>query len=162
MMYTVWDSFRCIYLALDGPLSNVTTFVYSLTSTSPVMCPSGFCADSPKFMAPILISVRRTGLYDLFTQSTINTYGILYQPTFDIRFLFLNSISADDDSAGEEQFKIQYFLQANQTYVLVVTTYPPFVTGVFTLIGIGPALLNYTILTNLSKSSLHRSDEEVD
>lgn len=152
---TVFYAFCCFYFGLADRSSNENTFTFSLTGTSPIICPDYFCSDSYHFIAPVLISVRTTGIYKLSTQSNMDTYGYLYQPMFDVRFIYLNLIDEDDDSFGDGQFEIENTFQANQSYVVVVSTYNPYEMGIFTAVGTGPDLLNFTLLTNLSKFFVH-------
>ena len=54
-----------------------------------------------------------TGLYDFFTTSDVDTYGQLFDSSF-------NLLIADDDSGEENNFNITYNLTAGQTYYIRV------------------------------------------
>ena len=136
--------------------STTATYASSLTSSSPYVCYRGFCSAASYFIEPVLISVPVTGTYQLYTQSSMDTFGFLYQSVFDIRFFFVNLMGYDDDSNGNGQFKLQTTLQANTPYIILVSTYDPNVTGAFTLVGSGAGRLTLTRLTNLSKFLLNR------
>ena len=97
------------------------------------------------------MTVPVTGTYQIFTQSSLDTFGFLYQSVFDIRFLYINWINYDDDSNGNSQFRLQQTFQAGQTYVVLVTTYDTNVTGTFTLVGTGAGIATFTRVTDLSE-----------
>lgn len=126
-----------------------------LSLNSTIACLLIFCSDQPFFVAPFLVTVPTTGIYAFYTSSNINTYGLLYKPAFDLRFVYINLIDGDNDAFGNGQFLIRHILQANDTYVIVVTTSAPNTTGEFTLIAIGSAEVTLTPVTDFSKSFPH-------
>jgi hypothetical protein len=88
----------------------------------------------------------------------MDTYGYLYNGSFNSSFPNQNVLLADDDDGGNHQFELTYFLQSSVTYVLVPTTYAANVMGVFSIIGTGLGLLSFSQLNitgkNLSYSKL--------
>lgn len=101
------------------------------------------------------MTVTETGRYSLGTNSTIDTYGYIYKNRFDPADPFVNLISEDDQSYRNNQFKIVTSLQINITYILVVTTYSPNVTGMFTVIVIGPNNVKFNHISKYSNNSFH-------
>lgn len=86
----------------------------------------------------VLITVSRTGVYTIRSESSINTMGFLYSPSFDKRKPRQDLIDSDDNSAGNRQFRLRRTLTVNQRYYLVVTTFSPSITGSFTIVISGP------------------------
>lgn len=71
--------------------------------------------------------------YDIVCFSLIDTYGSIYQNSFDPVSPYTNLLKYDDDSNGAAQFKLNVHLQAGTKYTLVVTAYTPNVIGAFTI-----------------------------
>ena len=90
------------------------------------------------------ITTESSGTFTFRTNSSIDTYGYLYSPSFNATLPSLNLIEKDDDSAGRQQFLIEHTLEAGQRYYLVVTTYAPYGFGPFKLIVNGPTSVNLT------------------
>lgn len=67
----------------------------------------------------------------------MNTYGSLYENKFDTVNTQMNLISKSEDGGCNQQFNVLTLLQANTTYVLVVTTSYPNVTGAFSMLVFG-------------------------
>jgi len=53
-------------------------------------------------------------------------------------------ITFDDDSGGDQQFRISLVLKSKKHYILLVTTFAPNVTGWFTITAVGPAPVGLT------------------
>lgn len=84
------------------------------------------------------VSVAMSGPYMFSSNSSIDAYGYLYRYGFSPENPKLNLIFKDDNSGDGLQFKLTPFLQINTTYVLVVTTYEPLVTGAFSINASSP------------------------
>ena len=82
----------------------------------------------------------------------MDTYGYLYESSFDSSQPLRNLIASDDDSAGDRQFRIDHYLDSECKYILVVTTYNASVTGRFSINVVGPALINLLQITPKSRS----------
>ena len=63
-----------------------------------------------------------------------------------------NLLANNDDSGDYRQFLITIELAASKTYVLVFTTYVPTTTTMFAIIGLGPDMVDYIRLNNISTS----------
>ena len=84
------------------------------------------------------MSVVKTGFYRFSTDSHINTYGYIYKDNFNPLNPFENILLQDDNSCSDNQFGFYTHFQIGITYVLVVTTYRPNVTGEFSIQITGP------------------------
>ena len=120
-------------------------------------------SDSPVFTRPNVFNrlsyyqayqftVSTSGNYTFRTNSSIDTYGVLYNNPMDPSNSSGNMIAFNDDGAGAAQFKITAPLDAGNTYVLVVTTLGEHITGAYQLITSGPSVLalnSFTPVTSL-------------
>ena len=72
----------------------------------------------------------------------MDTYGYLYKDNFDPNNPYINQLLYSDSGCSNSQFRLTADLQSNTTYILVVTTYYPNVTGLFSVISSGPKNVN--------------------
>jgi hypothetical protein len=86
----------------------------------------------------IQVNVIETGYYRFRSSDSIDTYGYIYEDNFNPLNPFENFLLKDDNSCLNGQFRFATVLQASTTYVLVVTTFRPNVTGSFSIIVSGP------------------------
>lgn len=77
------------------------------------------------------------GCYSFISNSTMNTYGYIYNKIFNRFNLSENLILSNDDNVNDTQFKLTTKLQNDSTYVLVVTTFSANITGNFSVIVFG-------------------------
>ncbi len=80
------------------------------------------CASASNYYETIQVNVVTGGSYSLSSSSSIVTYGYLYTDHFNPFNLSENLLSKDYGSCNSRQFKLLTYLQADITYVLVVTT----------------------------------------
>jgi hypothetical protein len=113
--------------------------VYSLalTTKSEVYARTG-CDGSNYYYAAIQMNVIESGCYSVESNSTIDIYGYIYKNNFDPFNPTKNLLSQNDGNLNNTQFKFMISLQVNTTYVLVVATYQPSVTGTFSVFVSGP------------------------
>jgi hypothetical protein len=83
------------------------------------------------------VTVSTPGYYSLQSISVMDTFGYIYNDSFVSSAVSQNSIASNDDSAGNQQFRLYIWLNNMTTYVLVVTTYLPNITGAFSINAIG-------------------------
>ena len=126
------------------------SFAYSVTvagvlnSDSVVFIrPNGYGAGY--YLQAYSFMVSTDGLYSFTTNSSIDTYGLLYDDTFNTSMSSANLMEYDDDSGIGYQFKITTLLESSKTYTLVVTTHGSFVNGSYSLIASGPVQLSLTM-----------------
>ena len=93
------------------------------------------------------MTTSTSGAYTLKSSSSIDTYGCLYQGSFDPSIPSRNLIACDDDSGGSRQFLITRSLLSGGIYVLVVTTFNAGDTGSYWVIAVGPASVYMTSIT---------------
>jgi hypothetical protein len=96
-----------------------------------------------KYYQAIQIMVNTTGTYTLSSISGMDSYGCLYQDTFNPFNLSTNQLLCNDDSVGN-QFKITYNLTVGVSYILIFTTYASNITGSFTVVGSGQDNVYFT------------------
>ncbi len=96
------------------------------------------CRTSKFYYETIQVNVETAGFYSLSSKSNINTYGYLYNDAFNPFNPSENLNSENSYKCNGEQFKLDIYLQPSATYVLVVTTYFPKVTGTFLIFAFGP------------------------
>ncbi|CAF4212495.1 unnamed protein product [Adineta steineri] len=126
--------------------SKIDSFYSSnLTTTSPLFCDKGTCPKSTYFYQSIQLNVSTTGSYTILSSSSINTYGYIYNSTFNSSSPTFNKFASDDDSGGSSQFMFTVTLQGMWKYILVVTTSGINVTGSFSLVTSGPGPVSYII-----------------
>jgi hypothetical protein len=99
----------------------------------------------------IKVTVATAGHYSLMSKSNFDIYGYIYSNTFDPSDPSVNLLSYDDDSGTDQEFKLVIFLQPGSTYVLVVTTFSPHVTGRLSIIATGPASVSL-IRANITRT----------
>jgi hypothetical protein len=83
-------------------------------------------------------------LYSFTSNSSIDTYGSFHHSAVDRTNPWESLITFDDNSGGDQQFRISLGLQSKKAYILFVTTFAPNVTGWFTITAVGPASVALT------------------
>jgi hypothetical protein len=84
------------------------------------------------------MSVVKTGSYVIWSESSIDTYGYIYKNDFDPLKPSKNLIREHNGTCNNGQFKLIIDLENNTQYVLVVTTYYPYMIGSFSVFVSGP------------------------
>jgi hypothetical protein len=116
---------------------------------------NGLFSYSSKFVRPnrnrsdyyyhaIRVRIFTRGSYSFTSSSLIDTYGSFHHFAVDPTNPYESLITFDDDSGGGRQFRISLDLQSEKTYILLVTTFAPNVTGWFKITAVGPASVNLT------------------
>ena len=133
------------------PLLQQTVYSSKWTTHSQVYCRDRcstadyqYDFDDDYYYETILMNVSKAGDFTIMSQSSINTYGYLYENSFDPFDTSLNLLMEDDNSGDNEQFKLTAFLQPSTIYVLVVTTFSPHVMGKFSIIASGTSFISLT------------------
>jgi hypothetical protein len=116
--------------------------------------------DDDYYYEAILMNVSKASDFTIISQSSINTYGYLYENSFDPFDTSLNLLMEDDNSGSNDQFKLTAFLRPSTIYVLIVTTFSPHVMGKFSIIVSGTSIITLTCVsyhqttTETSKNSM--------
>ncbi|CAF1452319.1 unnamed protein product [Adineta steineri] len=122
--------------AVDARVTtNYTNGLSSYSST--FMRPYGYTNNY--YFHAIAVRIFSSGLYSFTSNSTFDIYGSFHRYPVDITIPSQSMITDDYYNGGDRQFQINIDLQSNQTYVLIVSTYSPNVTGLFTIIVEGPS-----------------------
>ncbi|CAF4100912.1 unnamed protein product, partial [Rotaria sp. Silwood2] len=137
-------------------LMAVPTYSSVLTFNSQTFCHrTDNCLDSPFFYEALQLNISMDGNYTFLCNSSMDTYGYLYNNTFDPVYPTMNILAIDDDSGGNYQFMFSMFLQTLSQYILVATTYNKNITGPFTITAHGLAPVGFTRINISSKSSMY-------
>jgi hypothetical protein len=104
--------------------------------------PDSGSAAANYYYEAIQLNVVEDGIYNLWSNSTMDTYGYLYNDDFNPFNPSTNLLAMDDGSNGEDQFKLTICLLANTTYILLVTTYSPDTVGPFSIFVSDPNYVN--------------------
>jgi len=143
-------------------LSQLDKVVYSseLTMQSKVYCRDrcstadyDYDFDDDYYFETILIRVSEIADVTIISQSSINTYGYLYEKSFDPFNTSVNLLMEDDDNANNEQFKLTALLRPSTIYVLVVTSFSPSVMGRFSIIASSTPFINLTYVSSHKKTT---------
>ena len=130
-----------------------TNFAGQLTIASPMFSrPNGY--GTGYYYQAYSFMVFASGLYSFTTASSIDTYGLLYDDTFDPSMPSGNLMEYDDDGGIGLQFKITTYLAASKTYTLIVTTHRSSVVGSFSGTAAGPTPLALTAFGTTTTSAI--------
>jgi len=93
----------------------------------------------------IQINLQQNGLYTFDTNSTtIELFGYIYEYDFDPLYPNRNLIAQSSLNCSEYRFIMGISLQADRTYILVITTLEPNIQGSFLISIIGPHNITLT------------------
>jgi hypothetical protein len=138
-------------------------YSYELTTNSQMY--SRNCVQSSFYYETIDVNVAETGYYTFGSTEGIPTLGYIYKDNFNPFNPFENLHSQPDNNCNNGwYFKLIAHLQASTTYVLVVTTYSPNVTGNVSITVSGPNNVTLTrtseylhyFMTNQHKRTIYR------
>ena len=119
----------------------------ALTSTSSSYCRVEPCPGALNNYEMIKINVYVPGSYSIRSNSSLDTFGYLYNSTFDLSYPSENLLQSNDDGSGSRQFLLSQVLQTMNDYILVATTFDPAITGAFSIIVQGPAAVTLSFLS---------------
>ena len=85
--------------------------------------------------------------------SSMDTYGYIYDGSFNPAVPTNNLLALDDNSGGNYQFLFGNVFPSLANWILVVTTFSPNVTGAFSITATGPAFLNFSRINASGKES---------
>jgi hypothetical protein len=123
--------------------SLVTTVYASVLSNDSASFSREKCVLPNFFYVALEFNVSIHGYYSIWSESTINTYGYLYDDVFSPYQPNMNQLASDYGGCGDGQFGIVYMLLTHTRYVFVVTTRLPNETGNFLLKAYGPASVHF-------------------
>jgi hypothetical protein len=113
----------------------------------PAYCPVYPCWNGLHNYRALKITVNTAGSYTIQSNSTLNTFGYLYNNTFDTTYPSVNVLQFNDNATSSGQFLLSMWLQPMFNYILVATTSLTVWQGDISIIVQGPAAVNLS-LTN--------------
>ncbi|CAF0816835.1 unnamed protein product [Adineta steineri] len=119
------------------PYSSATQVNYSSELTTNSQTYSRDCQKSNYYYETIQMHVVETGYYALSSSSKVNTFGDIYKDDFNPMNRFENLLK-HDLICNFEDFHFAAYLHTGTTYILVVTTRYPNMTGNFSILASGP------------------------
>jgi hypothetical protein len=120
-----FDSF--VFHCLD--MSSVIQWTNSSALTTKSQMYSQDCSQDNFYYDAFEIKVPETRYYTIWSSSNIDTYGYIYENSFDSLNPSENLWMKDDDGGSNGQFKFEIPLYVDTTYILVITTYYPKTPG---------------------------------
>ncbi|CAF4712329.1 unnamed protein product, partial [Rotaria sp. Silwood2] len=95
------------------------------------------------------------------SDSFIDTYGYLYNHSFISTSPFTNLLAYDDNSGGNEQFRLIVSLHPGLKYILVTTPYHGSTTGSYTVVVSGLVEVNLVLTSNASTTQMPSITTEI-
>ena len=103
------------------------------------------------FYESIQLQVGTTGFYTIFSNSSIDSEGYLYNSTFNLSLPDANLLAEDNDAGGNGQFMLNIMLSSMKNYTLVVSTYWARSTGKFSVVIYGPSAIGFSSSKKVSR-----------
>ncbi|CAF1416022.1 unnamed protein product [Adineta steineri] len=110
------------------------------------------CRKSNYYYQTIRVNVVKTGYYALISSSNMNTFGDIYKDDFNPMNPVENLLSQDYRACSSQDFKFIVYLYTGTTYILVVTTSSPNMTGNFSILTSGPSNITLDRYTKILTS----------
>jgi hypothetical protein len=104
------------------------------------MYPRINCEQADYHYEAILMNVITAGFYSLQSYDNISTYASIYKNDFNRFNISQNLLS---NSSLDCTISDSIYLETNTTYILIVTTYYPNVTGAFWIFLFGPNKVSF-------------------
>jgi hypothetical protein len=134
--------FIVFFHRIDNSLVVQLMYSSALTTNSSTY-PNIGCEVLSYYYAAIKVNVVKTGCYNLTSNSSVSIFGYIYRHNFNQLNPSKNLISRSDVILNSTQFQLITYIQANISYVLVVTTSYPNVTGAFSILASGPSTVTH-------------------
>ncbi|CAF3741831.1 unnamed protein product [Rotaria sp. Silwood1] len=115
----------------------------------------GDCSDSAYLYQAFRLYVSTAGYYSFKSISNMNTFGYLYNNSFVPPDLSQNLLASNNDGVDNQGFRLYIWLDTVTTYVLVVTTFNPNVTGPFSINVTGLASVTFSPMNASGENSIH-------
>ncbi|CAF4440000.1 unnamed protein product [Adineta steineri] len=98
----------------------------------------------------IEITATLSGTYIFMSSSTFGIYGYFYENSFDPYYPNLNLIASNSDDGDNKQFRINFTLQFQRKYILVITSFGYNITGAFLIKATGSTPLLFTPINQIT------------
>lgn len=128
---------------LDSSLNVQSYYSSTLNNSSETYCHRESCSGSLYYYEGTSLNVSVSGYYIITSNSSMDTYGYIYNNSFNSSMISQNLISSDNDSGDFDQFMFYMFLKGTTKYILVTTTDSPYITGRFTIMINGPGSISF-------------------
>jgi hypothetical protein len=139
--------FRLVFFhRIDTSLALESMYSSVLTENSSKYWNSG-CRVSNYYNEAIQMNVIANGCYSFSNNRSVDTFSYIYKDTFVPFDSSINLISRSDHSSNNTKFQLNVYLQANTSYVLVVTTSSANVTGTFSTLVSGPNNVRFNCIS---------------
>ena len=135
-----------------GPSTVLSTYDGYLSSASSEFSRLHGAGEDYYYQA-LRVTTPTSGTYTFTSESWMDTYGYLYQDSFDPAYPSQNLMTYNDDSGGNRQFLLTAYLSYGSTYTLIITTAGRSLVGSFSIRVSGPSLvglLEFTLSTSIS------------
>jgi hypothetical protein len=126
------------------PPSVQSTYSSAWTTESQSYCRTSCAVSSNYYYEAVQVRVSTSGTFSLISKSSIDTYGYLYNSSFNPLSPSSNLIVQDDDGAGNGQFNLKTFLESRLIYILVATTFDPRKIGSFSVSASGSGSVTFS------------------
>ena len=135
------------YLFLGSLASSVESlFESELTDNSLTICRTITCPTSLYYYQLIAFMTVDSGLYMIQSNSSLDTFGYIFNSTVRQVTNVSDAFMFNDDGAGNSQFRMTLTLQAMLNYTLMVTTYNAGETGPFSVRAFGGSIVTFSSL----------------
>lgn len=129
-----------------------TSFSSIWSANNPVFIrPGGL--ESAYYYDTFEIILYKSGNFEIGTNSSVDTFGSIYNGTFIADFPERNLLASDDDSGENKQFRLVVYLESNVRYTLVTTTHHGSSFGLYKVIVSGPIRVNLIKTTLVSTTT---------
>jgi hypothetical protein len=108
---------------------------------------------STYFYEAIQMTVSVSQNVTIISDSSLDTFGSVYDTSFEPWNASANLLAFDDQSAGNDQFELHQLLNPGNTYILVVSTYWSWDTGSFSITATSPSSPVVFTLLNIVPST---------
>ncbi|CAF1557222.1 unnamed protein product [Adineta steineri] len=123
---------------IEIPYSSAEQSIYSSELNTSSQTYSRDCRKSNYYYQTIRVNVMETGYYALSSSSSMDTFGYIYEDDFNPMNPLENLLSQDYRACSYQDFKLIVYLYTGTTYILVMTTSSPNMTGDFDIKTSGP------------------------
>ena len=140
-----------LFVSLASPAPARSFYTSALTRNSLYFCPGASCAaNGLYYYKPIGFMTATSGDYVIQSNSTLDTYGYIFNSTVRQITGVSGALMSDDESGGNSQFLMTISVQAMFNYTLIATTFAANVTGPFSVSATGDPPLTFFALWGCS------------
>jgi hypothetical protein len=112
----------------------------------PAYCPVYPCWNGLHYYRALMITVYTAGNHTIQSNGIQDTFGYLYNNTFDPTYPSVNLLQFNDNGTSSAQFWLSMWLQPMIDYILVATTSLPLTEAAMPIVVQGPAAINLSLI----------------